>query len=35
MLTGLRAIDESYPAWAMVGSQVRQVAREDPRKSWT
>ena len=35
MLTVLRAIDESYPAWAMVGSQVRQVAREDPRKSWT
>lgn len=34
MLAVLRAIDESYPGWAMVGSQVRQVAREDPRKSW-
>ncbi|HAT6526196.1 TPA: hypothetical protein JAK05_002194 [Corynebacterium striatum] len=34
MLTVLRAIDDSYPGWAMVGSQVRQMAREDPRKSW-
>ncbi|MDO5512345.1 Abi family protein [Corynebacterium sp.] len=34
MLAVLKAIDESYPHWAMVGSQVRQVAREDPRRSW-
>lgn len=35
MLAVLRAVDERYPAWAMVGSQVRQVARDDPRKGWT
>lgn len=34
MLSVLNAINESYPSWAMVGSQVRQVAQEDPRKGW-
>ena len=34
MLSVLRATDRSYPAWAMVDSQVRQVVQEDPRKSW-
>ncbi|WP_018297235.1 Abi family protein [Corynebacterium lubricantis] len=34
MLAVLNAINESYPSWAMVGSQVRQVAQEDPRKDW-
>lgn len=34
MLSVLRAIDGSYPAWAMVDSQVREVVQEDPRKSW-
>ena len=34
LLTVLKAIDASYPAWAMTDSQVRRVAQEDPRKSW-
>lgn len=34
VLTILKAIDDSYPGWALVGSQVRRVAREDPRKTW-
>ena len=34
LLTVLKAIDASYPAWAMTNSQVRRVAQEDPRKSW-
>lgn len=29
-----RAVDEGYPSWALVGSQVRKIARGDPRKSW-
>lgn len=33
MLSVLHAIDEGYPGWAMVGSQVRQIAQEDPRKT--
>lgn len=32
ILTVLGAIDPCYPGWAMVGSQVRRIAREDPRK---
>lgn len=35
LITVLRAIDKSYPSWAMENSQVRRVAQEDPRKSWT
>ncbi|WP_123958957.1 Abi family protein [Corynebacterium pseudopelargi] len=31
-LSVLKAIDNSYPQWALVESQVRQIAREDPRK---
>lgn len=34
MLSVLRAIDPSYPSWAMVGSRVREIARKDPRKEW-
>ncbi|RUP76865.1 hypothetical protein D8M20_09905 [Corynebacterium propinquum] len=35
LITVLRAIDTSYPSWTMEDSQVRRVAQEDPRKSWT
>lgn len=35
MLSVLNAINRSYPHWAMVGSQVRKIDQEDPRKNWT
>ncbi|WP_276686965.1 Abi family protein [Corynebacterium casei] len=34
MLSVLQAIDNTYPAWAITGSQLRQVAQHDPRRSW-
>lgn len=33
MLSVLRAIDSSYPAWALVGSRVREIVRQDPRRT--
>lgn len=32
MLAVLNAIDARYPAWALSGSEVRQIASQDPRK---